>query len=82
MLTPGQTEDVEITAGESIVILGLVDRSSMSQLVRRGRLVPSRKLPGITGTRLFWKSDIIRLRDQRLADLQAQIARISEATPA
>lgn len=69
-----QTADVqppptdEITAREAMVILGFTHTSTITRYVAERKLTPSRKLPGRTGAFLFWRHDILRLRDQRAAE--------------
>lgn len=59
----------EITTQEALEILGLKQPSNVSRFVAKGKLTPSRQLPsnGRNGAFLFWRADIIRLRDEREA---------------
>ena len=57
----------EITAREALEVLGYSDPSTISRYVALGVLSASRKLPGKTGARLFWRRDVERLRDEQAA---------------
>jgi hypothetical protein len=54
----------EITTREALEILNLTDPSTIAKYVKRGKLKPSRKLPGRTGAYLFHRSDVEQLRDE------------------
>jgi hypothetical protein len=58
----------EITAQQALAILGYSDPSTISAMVRDERLKPSRQLPGKTGARLFWRSDVIALAEKLAAE--------------
>ncbi len=62
------TPSDEITTREALEILGLKDPASISRLVAESKLTPSRKLPGRTTTRLFWRADIEALATARATD--------------
>lgn len=66
----------EITAREAATILGYQHRSSISRLVDKGDLVPSRRLdgPGESGAALFDRAEVVALRDRREADRAAREA--------
>lgn len=51
----------EVTTREALEILHLSDPSTIAKYVKRGKLTPSRKLPGKTGAYLFRRSDVERL---------------------
>lgn len=57
----------EITTREALDLLGLNNPSTVIRMVHDGVLTPSRKLPGRTGSYLFWRSDVDRLVDERAA---------------
>lgn len=61
-LTQGNSVDVggEITVAEAAALIG-VDRSTINRWITRGRLVPTRKLPGRTGTTLVSSADVLAL---------------------
>lgn len=64
------TEQIErptdqIVTREALVILKLRDPSTISRMVREGRLTPARKLAGAKGPYLFFRSDVQRLADER-----------------
>jgi excisionase family DNA binding protein len=50
----------EITVAEAAVLIG-VDRSTINRWITRGRLAPTRKLPGRTGTTLVSSADVLAL---------------------
>lgn len=57
----------EITTREALQILGYSEPSTISRYVKLGKLKPSRKLPGRTGSFLFWRADVERLAAERKA---------------
>lgn len=58
----------EITTREALKILGLKNASSISRLVERQKLTPSRTLNvGRHGMFMFWRADVERLAEQRKA---------------
>lgn len=57
----------EVTTREALDILSLSDPSTIAKYVKRGKLTPSRKLPGRTGAFLFRRSDIERLAKESAA---------------
>jgi excisionase family DNA binding protein len=61
-LTHGEGVELvdEITVAEAAVLIG-VDRSTINRWITRGRLVPTRKLPGRTGTTLVSSADVLAL---------------------
>lgn len=61
----------EVTTREALDILGYGHPSTVTRYVAEGKLAPSRKLPGKSGAYLFWRHDIIRLRDQQAAERAA-----------
>jgi hypothetical protein len=65
VVTPSQSD--EITTREALEILGMRDPSSISDMVLKSRLTPSRKLPGKTGAYLFFRRDIEALAQVRAA---------------
>ena len=61
-LTHGEGVELgdEITVAEAAVLIG-VDRSTINRWITRGRLTPTRKLPGRTGTTLVSSDDVLAL---------------------
>lgn len=57
----------EITTRDALAVLGVTAASTLTRWVAAGKIAPSRKLPGKTGPFLFWRHDIERLADERLA---------------
>ena len=57
----------EVTTKEALAILGYGHPSTVTRYVAEGKLSPSRKLPGRSGAFLFWRHDIVRLRDEQAA---------------
>jgi hypothetical protein len=70
---------VEIPSRDVAVILALPDQSSVSRLVRNGKLTPTRKLPGRTGAYLFNKADVLALALERKERLEATAEAIGSA---
>lgn len=56
----GSVEPAEITIAEAVAIAGR-DRSTIIRWISSGKLQPTRKLPGRTGTYLLNRSDVERL---------------------
>lgn len=56
-----------ITTREACQILGYADPSSVSVMVKQGRLVPAQKLPGKRGAFLFRRTDVESLAQERAA---------------
>ena len=69
IMTPAAPTD-EIVSIQAADLLG-VDVSTVSRWVKRGTLVPSRRLPGKKGQFLFWRADVVRLAEQQAADREA-----------
>lgn len=61
-LTQGYSVETggEITVAEAAALIG-VDRSTINRWITRGRLAPTRKLPGRTGTTLVSSADVLAL---------------------
>jgi excisionase family DNA binding protein len=61
-LTHGEGVELgdEITVAEAAVLIN-VDRSTINRWITRGRLTPTRKLPGRTGTTLVSSADVLAL---------------------
>jgi len=62
-VTPAAPTD-EIVSAQAADLLG-VDVSTVSRWVKRGTLVPSRRLPGKKGQFLFWRADILRIAGEQ-----------------
>lgn len=56
----GSVETAEITIAEAVAIAGR-DRSTIIRWIIAGKLTPTRKLPGRTGSYLLDRSDVVRL---------------------
>lgn len=56
----GSVETAEITIAEAVAIAGR-DRSTIIRWISAGKLTPTRKLPGRTGSYLLDRSDVVRL---------------------
>lgn len=60
--------DNEVTSAQACDLLGGIDRSTLNRWVQRGRIKPTRKLPGLRGAYLFRRSDVEALRDRLAAE--------------
>lgn len=56
----GSVETAEITIAEAVAIAGR-DRSTIIRWISSGRLTPTRKLPGRTGTYLLDRTEVERI---------------------
>jgi excisionase family DNA binding protein len=66
-LTQGSVErGDEITVAQAAELIG-VDRSTVTRWITRGRLVPTRKLPGRTGATLVALADVQALATPAVA---------------
>jgi hypothetical protein len=61
--TAAVTSTTEITSREALEILPYADASAIVRLVREGRLIPTRKLPGRTGAYLFDQAAVVALAE-------------------
>lgn len=61
----------EVTTRQALDILGYSHPSTVIRYVREGTLTPTRKLPGVSGTYLFERKDIEKLRDRQASDRAA-----------
>lgn len=67
---PNAPQDEQVTTLEACEIIGgdkPLDRSTVVRMVLEHKLVPARKLPGKSGSYLFWLTDIEAIRDERAA---------------
>lgn len=62
----GSVETAEITIAEAVAIAGR-DRSTIIRWINTGRLTPTRKLPGRTGSYLVARCDVVRLAAEAVA---------------
>lgn len=56
----GSVETAEITIAEAVAIAGR-DRSTIIRWISSGKLTPTRKLPGRTGTYLLDRTEVERI---------------------
>ncbi|MBI1379439.1 MAG: helix-turn-helix domain-containing protein [Frankiales bacterium] len=57
---------IEITVAEAAALIG-VDRKTVLRQIAAGELIPTRKLPGRTGSYLLARSDVQRLAAERVS---------------
>lgn len=55
-----------VSASDAADMLG-IDRSTLNEWAREGKITPIAKLPGRTGARLFARADVERLAQERSA---------------
>ena len=56
-----------VTSAEAADILGVRNRSTVNRYVAEGKLVPVRKLPGLTGAFLFDRAAVLSFKEERAA---------------
>ena len=67
-----------VTTTEAAAELGVAVKT-ITRMVEDGRLTPQQKLPGIRGTYLFERAEIDRAKDERAAELAAELQRLKAA---
>ena len=66
MTSVSDTEELVDTRG-ALNVLGRTSPTTISRLVKAGKLTPVHKLPGLRGAYVFRRSDVLALRGERAA---------------